>query len=65
MRVKSARSIRKGATANTLRRLLESLGLERRAKDVRLIEHDRDEQFRQEILQVLREDDNEQEEARP
>jgi hypothetical protein len=44
-------------TANTLRRLLESLGLERRAKDVRLIEHDRDEAFRQEILQVLREDD--------
>jgi hypothetical protein len=51
-------------TANTLRRLLESMGLERRAKDVRLIEHDRDEAFRREILQVLREDDA-GEEARP
>src|SRR2546430_14037274 len=50
--------------ANTLRRLLESLGLQRRAKDVTLIEHDRDEQFRQEILQVLRKAANEQKEAR-
>ncbi len=46
--------------ANTLRRLLESLGLQRRAKDVRLIEHDADEAFKQEILQVLREDDDEE-----
>jgi hypothetical protein len=56
---------RYGRAASHARRLLESIGLERKAKDARLIEHDRDEQFRQEILQVLREDDNEQEEARP
>jgi hypothetical protein len=47
--------------ANTLRRLLESLGLQRRAKDVKLIEHDADERFRQQILDVLKDDDNEQE----
>jgi hypothetical protein len=47
--------------ANTLRRLLESLGLQRRAKDVKLIEADADERFKQQILDVLREDDNEQE----
>jgi hypothetical protein len=41
--------------ANTLRRLLESLGLQRRAKDVTTI--DADEAFRQQILDVLREDD--------
>jgi hypothetical protein len=51
-------------TANTLRRLLESLGLSRRTKDINTIDYDRDEAFRQEILQLLREDDNEQE-ARP
>jgi hypothetical protein len=43
--------------ANTLRRLLESLGLQRRQKDITTIEHDRDEAFRQEILGYLKEDD--------
>ena len=52
-------------TAGALRRLLESVGLNegRKAKDISTIEYERDEEFRQELIAVLK-DDNEQE-ARP
>jgi hypothetical protein len=46
--------------ANTLRRLLESLGLSRRTKDVKLIEADADEAFRQQIIDVLKDDEPEE-----
>jgi hypothetical protein len=42
--------------ANTLRRLLESLGLERRQKDATLIEYEADLELRDEILSVLKAD---------
>ena len=53
-------------TAGGLRRLLESVGLNagRKAKDISTLEYERDEEFRQELLAVLK-DDNDQEEAHP
>jgi len=40
-------------SASHLRRILESLGLERKAKVINQIDHDHDAEFRQEILAVL------------
>jgi hypothetical protein len=51
-------------SASHLRRILESLGLKRQARDASLIEHDADAAFRQQVLEALREDDA-GEEARP
>src|SRR5260370_25141937 len=47
-------------TSNSLRRQIEALGLHkgRVAKDINTIDADRDEAFKREILQVLREDDD-------
>lgn len=42
--------------ANTLRRLLESLGLARRPKDITQVAYEADEDLRQELLQIIKDD---------